>query len=617
MKMLFLLLWLSPPLLAQTTYTVPFNVAPPGCETPWTEASVPMKINSNTCEWSSNNGTLSVYTGSLSVDLSTMPGVLQSAQLIFQNVTCNSCLVVRFLNQNVVVQEIIVANPGQPVNFTNPGSPITEIRISNTHFTITTMILTTAPPIASSMSATPTCVNQSTGTASVAISGGMTPYQIQWSTGATTPTISGLAPGTYSVSLTDQLGQSAQNTVTIPSLALPNAWFESFTDVSCYGGNNGSAAINVSGVSTPFSIFWPHDSSNANPKTDLSAGLYTAQITDNHGCTTTINLTIEQPTPLAVTEASHLNIDCATGTGSQIGLIAVGGVGAYNFNWSNGQSGNPLVNVPAGTYIASVTDSHNCLLTYTSTVTANGALPVNIAFIPPACNGNLGVLTAAVGNDMSNITYFWQDSIVGQTITGYAGSYWVAAVSPLGCSGTTSAVMSQPDSLKLQVVSVIPETGGQQNGSIMIMVTGGTAPYTFDWTGTAAFENTGDTLSNLPAGVYICTITDAHGCTVGLTEPIVIEALTATLDHKQEAVPVDIIPNPASDVLTIRTAAFDGTLRITVSDQSGKIVSVNEVPADAGRLKYELNVSDFSPGFYYLQLTDGQRFATKKVLIAR
>lgn len=131
------------------------------------------------------------------------------------------------------------------------------------------------------------CHNQSNGSLTALPSGAT----YQWNTSATTQTISGLSPGTYTVTVT-QGGCSASASATLTNPAVLSASITP-TNVTCKGGTNGSATANPSGGVSPYTYQWSSGgATTSQTNTGLSAGTYTVTVTDVNGCTTATNVTI-------------------------------------------------------------------------------------------------------------------------------------------------------------------------------------------------------------------------------------------------------------------------------------------------------------------------------------
>ncbi|MBS4044149.1 MAG: tandem-95 repeat protein, partial [Chitinophagaceae bacterium] len=214
------------------------------------------------------------------------------------------------------------------------------------------------------------CFGQSTGSATVSTSGGTSPYTYSWNTSPvqTTATASGLAAGTYTVTVTDNKGciTTANVTITEPSAAL-SANVPTQTNVNCFGQSTGSATVSTSGGTAPYTYSW-----NTSPvqttatATGLAAGTYTVTVTDNKGCITTANVTITQPSAaLSSNISSQTNVNCFGQSTGSATVTTSGGTSPYTYSWNTSpvQTTATASGLAAGTYTVTVTDNKGCTTT--------------------------------------------------------------------------------------------------------------------------------------------------------------------------------------------------------------------------------------------------------------
>jgi hypothetical protein len=203
------------------------------------------------------------------------------------------------------------------------------------------------------------CFGGSDGSASIAnISGGVPSYTILWSNGDTTNSLSGLSAGTYQGVVTDSLGCTMPYSVVVgqPTLLTSST---SVTNVSCYGGSNGSATVTPQGGTAPYTILWDNGST-AFTRTGLSANVaYIAVVTDAHGCQTNVATSVTQPMALAISIAKT-NVTCYGGYGSATATVT-GGTAPYTYSWNT----NPVqitqtADLKVGTWTVSITDANGC-----------------------------------------------------------------------------------------------------------------------------------------------------------------------------------------------------------------------------------------------------------------
>lgn len=271
-------------------------------------------------------------------------------------------------------------------------------------FTITS---STGPAV--TFSTTPTkCAGGNDGVATVSASGGTPPFTYSWATTPvqTTPTATGLAAGTYSVSVGDASGCSATYTVAVTSPPSLVSTASVTANASCNGSSDGSAIANPAGGTVPYTYGWTPTGQNTQIATGLSAGTYIVIITDNNGCTTTSNVTITQPIPVTISH-SVTAASCGMSDGS---ATATGGGGTppYSYLWltSPVQTTPTAVNLSGGQYVLIVTDANGC--TSQLTITIPGGMPPIAEFTSNPDTVNLLDATVYFTDLSTNaVSWYW------------------------------------------------------------------------------------------------------------------------------------------------------------------------------------------------------------------
>ncbi|GIV33136.1 MAG: hypothetical protein KatS3mg031_0671 [Chitinophagales bacterium] len=351
------------------------------------------------------------------------------------------------------------------------------------------------------------CFGESNGAISLTVSGGTAPYTFNWSNGATTTAVSGLAAGVYAVTVTDAQGCTLTRNVTILQ---PDNLTASLTqsNVRCNGYSDGAINLSVSGGTMPYSYNW----SNGDTTQDLSglsAGSYTVTVTDAQHCSATTSTTISQPDVLSAMVAKT-DVRCNGGADGAIDLTVTGGVSNYTFNWSNGASTEDLSQISAGAYTVTVTDAYNCTTTATAVIYEPDLLSLSVAQTDVSCNGYAdGAIDLTVTGGTGPYASIWSTGATTEDINGLtAGSYSVTIADAHNCSAAATITIAQPAQLMLTFAKTDVSCHGGNGGSVDMTVYGGTMPYAFVW-------STGDTtedISSLSAGTYVVTVTDMHNC---------------------------------------------------------------------------------------------------------
>lgn len=376
-----------------------------------------------------------------------------------------------------------------------------------------------------------TCTGDNDGTATVSMGGSATPpFSYAWTPSSqTTVTATGLAPGSYSVTVTDGNGCVATTSVVITEPTIVSNSFAN-TNVSCFGGTNGNSTVTATGGTAPYSYLWMPSGQTTATATNLSAGTYTCTVTDANGCSHTSNTTISQPTGMALA-STQVDANCSMSNGSATVTVA-GGVGPYTYSWSSSpvQTTATASGLAANTYVATVTDGNGCAQTLSVTINNLAGPVASLSSTNNAsCNGdNNGSATVTVAGGTAPYSFLWNNGQTLPTATNLiAGSYTVTATDVNGCTTSTSATITEPTVLTTTYSFTNPGCSGSSNGTITAITNGGTAPYSYSWTPGGM---TTAAVTGLTAGSYTVQTTDAHGCvaltTIILTNPAPVTATT-------------------------------------------------------------------------------------------
>ncbi len=209
-------------------------------------------------------------------------------------------------------------------------------------------------------STNPLCAGSSNGTAAIAFNtAGLIPYQYAWSNGQTTATVSNLAAGSYSVTVTDASGCTATKSFTLTAPPALNLQATSTAEVN--DNNNGTATAQPSGGTPPYSYLW----NTVPPKTTmtitaLNTGSYTVTVTDSKGCTMTAMTMVGSVVNCAVSSLSLTVTDNGNGSAT---ASSTGGNPPYSYLWSNGQTTPTATGLSTGSYSVTVTDGIGCTKT--------------------------------------------------------------------------------------------------------------------------------------------------------------------------------------------------------------------------------------------------------------
>ncbi|MFK7948584.1 MAG: hypothetical protein AB8G11_13420 [Saprospiraceae bacterium] len=444
------------------------------------------------------------------------------------------------------------------------------------------------------------CNGNSDGSINLSVSGGTQPFSFSWNNGAVTQNIDNLPAGNYSVTITDAKNCQTNLTVVVTE-PIFLAGTISKTNVSCNGGNDGIATFSPTGGTAPYSYVWstvpPQFSATAN---NLSAGTYYVTVTDANNCTYNDSIIITEPFLLTGTTSVVQNVSCQGADDGVAEIVPVGGVFPYTYQWSNGDITNVIGNLSQGIYYVTVTDANGC--TFTNNITITAPLLLNMTLVSKtdvSCNGgNDGEIQLNVtgGTLPSNGYIFTWNPPLGniQSPTGLsAGVYGVTVTDDNGCQDDLSVTINEPTALQLNYTTTNILCNGGTNGAISLTVSGGTLPYSYNWSNSLGnIQNP----TNLTAGTYTVTVTDFNNCeiieTITIIEPTTLSAI---------ATPTDV-------------TCFSGINgSVTLAPQGGTLPysynwNINGISTQ--------NLSNISSGVYFVTITDanGCSFVTNAVV---
>ncbi len=444
------------------------------------------------------------------------------------------------------------------------------------------------------------CNGESTGFIRIGILGGLPPYDISWSNGASDNFINQLVSGLYSVTVTDQ--NNCQNVISDIEVQEPMTLaveLSSIEHITCSGGTNSFVDVTVRGGTAPYSFFWS-DGTNDQDLVNRAAGLYSVTVSDIKSCSAVLSdVEILQPAPVVIEVDSVVNVNCS---GSKFGYVSVdveGGTGDYVYNWglfdgSNIEE-NYLDSLQAGNYSLTVVDDFGCKSRAFSVEVSNLNIPLNInstLLQDIICFGDsTGRISAEVLNGLAPYDFNWSsgDKVVQfetrDTLNGLLSeSYNLTITDAEGCKGISDSISVRSNSeIKFTITDRAQNDCWQDSsGVIEIAVVGGVTPYDIEWSS----GQTGTRISQLGNGEYIAMVSDREGCLL-------------------ETSPISVTSNPQ---LTIHAALVHPT--------EGSLGSIS-LTADGGDGMYTYTWADplenysgpdiegLTAGAYALTLTDG------------
>ena len=286
------------------------------------------------------------------------------------------------------------------------------------------------------------------GTATAAPTGGTPAYTYLWSTNATTATIINLAPGNYTVTVTDENDCTTVQTVTVNSFNCALTATLSSNNVSCHGANDGMVTVNLTGAALPVIYDWSNGDTTQTIS-NLTPGTYSVSITDGNGCPASLTVSITEPPVLSANASAtaETSQDANDGTAS---AQPAGGTPSYSYLWSNGDTTANITNLAPGSYTVTVTDNNECTVSQTVVVNSfNCAITANISSANVSCSGSAdGQATVTLNGGALPFTYLWSNGDTTATISNLTvGTYSVTVTDANNCVALESVTIIVADTL--------------------------------------------------------------------------------------------------------------------------------------------------------------------------
>ena len=385
--------------------------------------------------------------------------------------------------------------------------------------------------------------------------------------------------GTYGLTFTDANGCiSSCPPITVTVHTNPAVSTDS-RDVRCFGESNGTLLSGVQQGTAPFIYSWMPGGYNTPQVTGVTAGYYTLTITDTYGCTGTSGVTVNEPTILAGIALLERNVSCPGGSDGSASVQANGGNGGYSYNWSNGQQGTLLNNVPAGNYSVLITDSLGCTNTQNVLISQPAPLSISITTVPVRCFGEAnGAATAVPSGGTAPYFFRWNSNPPQGTPSAIQlgiGNYSLQVTDMNGCTVSGSTQITQPDSLIARASQVDPTCFKGKDGTASVSVSGGNGSYSYRWE-TEPVQGTATAL-NLLAGKYKVTVWDPKGCVdtswARLTQPIPVPNPTVLGDTVcfDESARLNVATLPGTKIHWYEAQNSQNSFRISSAYETPKL----------------------------------------------
>jgi gliding motility-associated-like protein len=339
------------------------------------------------------------------------------------------------------------------------------------------------------------------------VAGGLPPYSFAWSDGQPTVQAISLCNGDYSVTITDANG--CFNNVPANILSPAEITFTPTVTQPACGACDGSAIINPVGGTPNYLYVWSNGQVN-NTISNLCAGVYDVQITDQNGCITNSNVIIDNSSTITGENISIQDVSCLSTCDGSVTVTAIGGTGTISYNWiHNGSNSQTLNGVCAGTYFCNMIDANGCIRTASVEVGSTTNFTITPQITQSSCTVNTGSINVNVVGGTNSYTYAWTPAAASTpSLTNLAPGNYTLSVSDGNCVQTEVYSINTLNAPIINTTITDISCDAVCDGSIEITITGGTPTYSIAWSTGA----TTSTVSALCAGVYSLSVVDAAGC---------------------------------------------------------------------------------------------------------
>ena len=458
---------------------------------------------------------------------------------------------------------------------------------------------------------TVSCNGGINGGAHLTVTGGTAPYTYDWSNGTHNASLTGVAAGTYSVTVHDNAGATATASVTVVQPAALSVIFSNATNANCNGGSNGAATAIPSGGTPSYTYNWSTSPAQTTATaSNLAAGSYSVTVTDHHSCTATSSVTITQPSAVTVTTSSTAS-GCTTASGTAT-VTPSGGTPGYTYTWNTTppQTTATATALAGGSYSVTVKDNNNCSATASVTVTQSSGLSITSTVDSIKCSGGTGSISIVAAGGTPAYVYAWAGTSSTSSTSGAisGGSYSVTVTDAGNCTATASFSVTSPAAIVITDSVVDASSATATDGAIFTSASGGTPGYTYQFSNGANISSAQD----VTQGCYSITVTDANNCTAtkdSLCVGVATGIESITLNQ------LSAYPIPTSNTLTVTIPQSNANAELILIDALGRVMLRSDV---TGKVQATLDVANIAEGFHLLMLTIDNKLASKvPVVIGR
>ncbi len=535
-----------------------------------------------------------------------------------------------FGNCNGFVSVVDVANGLEPFNYiwSNGSTDSSIVNLCSGSYSVTindanncTLIDSFIIFSNSEISVNPIGTNESVygandGIATCSPSGGAPPYSYNWSNGQSTQSIDSLSPGDYIVTVIDNTGCSASDSVTILPFNCPTlSLMVVMDDTVCFGECDGFITIDsvINGI-YPYTYNWSTGDSTSTI-TALCSGIYSVTVTDSFNCSKAGSYNINSNSEIFVnpssTDETSGNSNDGTATANPSG-----GLMPYTYAWSNGEFTQTITGLSPGYYYVTVADALACAVVDSVEVNAaSAALVINFEQGDVSCYGeNDGYIDiVSIDNGTEPYTYTWSTGSTQSKIYNLrAGDYSLELTDAKKKTASKSFTITQPDDIHIYNIEKV-DISNDVPGKITVSIDN-EDEFSFLWTGPNNYTSTSKNIDNLTEkGCYKLVVTNnTTSCQKDTT--VCIDKSTANIEI--ETSKIKIYPIPSKDNFKLDFSSLKDTYaEIKIIDITGKEI-LNTFKLSKHKI-ITIDTESINSGVYLVRISFNEKTVIKKLVISK
>lgn len=363
------------------------------------------------------------------------------------------------------------------------------------------------------------------------------------------------------------------------------------TNAICFGDSTGSLQVTTQGGVPPYAYTWP-DGSTGTDLTNIPGGWYAVTVTDANNCASIDSGFISQPSQLTAQASTTQNNTCEEDLSGVITVVPSGGTAPYSFLWNtpDNSTATTIINLPAGTYVVTLTDGNGC--TTLDTTTVNFDFPSPVPFLgndTTVCSNTQLLLTPANG---PYAFYLWSDNSSNTSL--YISGNGVTSVTVTdanGCSGVDSISYTEVTPKQVDLGGNVSFTGSG-------VLDAGSGFLAYLWSD----GETTPTITVTQTGVYSVEATDSNGCVT--IDQVTVTVTPVGVDELNSESSWRAYPNPSNGLVTLEFSAVQASpVELILLDSRGAVLRKETTQPQQNRI--QLDLSGYATGIYYLQVGSG------------